>query len=50
MCSDGKDLGCPNGECPDCGAETTDGEATYGCYYSPVVCDTCEHRPCDQSC
>lgn len=50
MCCDDWDLGTPNGECPDCGEDTVDGEAAYGCGYSPVVCDTCESAPCDGSC
>jgi hypothetical protein len=40
----------PNGECPDCGEETVDGEAYRQCSYSPVECKTCNHRPCDGSC
>jgi len=40
----------PNGVCPDCGEDTTDGDASVGCNYSPVVCDTCGSAPCDQSC
>lgn len=39
-----------NGVCPDCGGDTIDGSAPYGCYYSPVVCETCGDRPCDESC
>lgn len=39
-----------DGECPDCGEPTVDGEAAAGCNYSPVICDTCGHRPCDESC
>ncbi len=39
-----------NGECPDCGEPTVDGEAAYGCTYSPKVCETCGARPCDGSC
>ena len=38
------------GECPDCGEETIDGSARYGCHYSPVVCETCGSAPCDLSC
>ena len=44
---DPKDI---NGKCPDCGEPTIDGLAADGCYYSPIECDTCKHRPCDQSC
>lgn len=39
-----------NGVCPDCGVETVDGKAAYGCPYSPVACETCGHQPCDGSC
>jgi ribosomal protein S27E len=31
----------PNGECPDCGVQTLDGQAVDGCSYSPVECETC---------
>ena len=50
MCSDPWDLGEPNGECPDCGEPTTDGDATTGCIWSPETCETCGARPCDESC
>jgi hypothetical protein len=40
----------PNGECPDCGEPTYDGEAVYTCVYSPQTCETCGARPCDRSC
>lgn len=39
-----------NGKCPDCGEPTIGGEAADGCSYSPVVCETCKHQPCDLSC
>jgi len=39
-----------NGECPDCGEDTVDGDAAYGCTYSPVQCKTCGSAPCDLSC
>ena len=39
-----------NGECPDCGADTVDGEAYEVCSYSPIECETCGYAPCDQSC
>lgn len=39
-----------NGQCPDCGEPTIDGEAVEQCRYSPLVCVTCGHRPCDGSC
>ncbi len=39
-----------NGECPDCGEDTVDGEAYESCFYSPCECETCNYRPCDQSC
>ena len=39
-----------NGECPDCGTPTVNGQAAYGCAWSPVDCDTCGHKKCDFSC
>lgn len=39
-----------NGTCPDCGILTIDGEAAYGCNWSPVTCETCGYRECDDSC
>lgn len=39
-----------DGECPDCGEPTSEGQAIDGCSYSPVICKTCGHSPCDQSC
>ncbi len=39
-----------DGECPDCGGPTVEGEAQSGCSYSPVLCKTCGDRPCDGSC
>lgn len=39
-----------NGVCPDCGEPTVDGLALEYCNYSPTLCHTCEHSPCDQSC
>lgn len=39
-----------DGECPDCGWPTFEGDAVRDCYYSPVDCETCGARPCDQSC
>jgi hypothetical protein len=50
MCSEGWNHGEPNGVCPDCGEPTVDGEATTGCDWSPVACETCGARPCDESC
>ena len=50
MCCDQIDMGDPNGECPDCGTPTVDGEAAVGCNYSPCECETCGWRPCDGSC
>jgi len=40
----------PDGECPECGAETYEGEAWYVCAYSPSECDLCGWAPCDSSC
>ena len=39
-----------NGVCPDCGTETVNGKAAYGCNWSPCVCETCGSCPCDGSC
>lgn len=39
-----------NGECPECGTPTVDGQAAVGCYYSPVECKLCGWKPCDGSC
>jgi hypothetical protein len=39
-----------NGECPECGMRTVDGQAAHGCNYSPVECETCGHASCDGSC
>ena len=39
-----------NGECPECGAQTVDGDAYEQCAYSPVICETCGEAPCDESC
>lgn len=49
---DGWDLGDENinGKCPNCGEDTVDGRAVYGCNYSPVICETCGNAPCDDSC
>jgi len=46
---------CPEdtvGECPSCEGEVDiDGYTTEGgCTYSPVSCETCGYRGCDQSC
>lgn len=49
-CADSWDLGEPNGECPECGEPTVDGEAATGCNHSPVQCETCGSAPCDQYC
>ena len=38
------------GERPDCGEETIDGYARYGCDYSPIVCETCKSSPCAGRC
>jgi len=59
MLSNAKIMGCCSsiyegeeidGECPDCGEPTNDGDAVYGCSYSPVECETCGSTPCDLSC
>lgn len=36
-------------ECGACYIDE-DGRAIEGCCYSPVDCDTCGYRPCDNSC
>ena len=39
------------GQCPACdGDVNSDGDATQGCNYSPIQCDLCGARPCDDSC
>jgi hypothetical protein len=40
----------PDSRCDECGAYTKDGKAVYKCSYSPIRCELCKHRPCDQSC
>ena len=52
MCCDGwkYDDDQINGECPDCGIPTVNGHAFEGCNWSPVECETCGSRPCDQYC
>jgi hypothetical protein len=51
MCCDGWDYTDEvDGECPDCGMETSEGVAVTGCNYSSVVCKTCGSAPCDLSC
>jgi len=52
MCSEGW---CePNadidGECEDCGIPTVEGDAAYGCSWSPVDCETCGSQSCNESC
>ena len=39
-----------NGECPECGSPTVDGQSFEYCEYSPEVCEECGWRPCDDSC
>lgn len=39
-----------NGECPNCGEPTVDGNAYEKCTYSPIECDVCGWAPCDDSC
>ena len=52
MCSDEWNHGEDNinGKCPDCGMETVDDIAVYGCNWSPVICEKCANAPCDESC
>lgn len=39
-----------NGECPDCGEPTVDGNAYDCCDYSTIQCETCGWAPCNESC
>lgn len=39
-----------DGRCSACGRATVGGISRIGCGYSPIACDTCKARPCDQSC
>ena len=39
-----------NGECPDCGEKTVDGEAAEGCNYGRDKCETCGGSPCSRYC
>jgi hypothetical protein len=39
-----------NGICPACGGPTAYGHASEGCYFSPILCETCGAAPCDDSC
>ncbi len=39
-----------DGECPECGEPTVDGDAFEKCGYSPCQCDICGYSPCDESC
>ena len=57
MCADGyfyedydEDMELVNGECPDCGALTIDGEAASGCAHAWDRCETCGHGTCDGGC
>ena len=52
MCCAGTDYNPSeiDGECPDCGEETVDGDAYYVCGYSEVICDTCGSAPCNDAC
>lgn len=50
MCCDPIEVGKPDGVCPDCDTPTLEGQATEGCNYSPIECDTCGWCPCDLSC
>ena len=40
----------PYGFCPDCGQATQEGDAVEQCAYSPTICPTRNHAPCDGSC
>ena len=39
------------GKCPDCDTEIDgEGNALRGCSYSPISCETCGYKGCDNSC
>lgn len=52
MCCEpsGLDKEDTDGECPECGQPTKDGQAIECCAYSPIACEKCNWRPCDGSC
>lgn len=52
MCSEPTDYDKEeiNGSCPECGADTVDGDAYEKCAYSPIECHYCGYAPCDGSC
>lgn len=51
MCCEPIENGPTDGSCPECEEPVNmDGEAVYGCHYSPVACETCGWKPCDGSC
>jgi len=39
-----------DGECPECGEPTIDGDAEEICNYSRTECEVCGWSPCDGSC
>lgn len=39
-----------DGVCPECGDPTIGGIALNPCAYSPIICEECQHSPCDGSC
>lgn len=44
-------IGKVNGECPECGCDTVDGEAVDVCGYSPDdPCPICGSNPCSDYC
>lgn len=51
MCSDNIGAGGePDGECPDCGADTIDGIAKDICPWSASSCYTCGYAECELRC
>lgn len=52
MCCSEGDSGLPAvSVCVDCGEPVDeDGNSLDICTYSPVLCETCNDAPCDQSC
>jgi hypothetical protein len=51
MCCDGWNYGEAVGVCPACDKPVdAEGNAVEGCFWSPLICEICGARPCDQSC
>jgi hypothetical protein len=53
MCAEGwyaEDSPPADGECPECGDATFEGDAVEGCFYGRDTCDVCGGSPCDGGC